>query len=41
MAKKMCRLYAPFLDVIAFGNDGPRIVSYTKNKCDVIVMDPR
>lgn len=40
MTKKICRLYIPFLDVIAF-EDEESIISYAKNKCDVIVMDPR
>ena len=42
-AKELCKKNGvPFLDVIEYGKEGPRIVSYAaKNKFDLIVMGSR
>ncbi|MDX1596848.1 MAG: universal stress protein [Nitrosopumilaceae archaeon] len=42
-AKKKCTAKKiPFLDVVAFGEEGPKIVDYAKRqKCDMIVMGSR
>lgn len=43
VAKKKCsQNNIPFLDVIAYGDEGPRIISYAKQqKCDMIIMGSR
>lgn len=43
IARKKCSKHKiPFLDVIEFGDEGPKIVDYaTKNKCSIIVMASR